>query len=64
MFKELNVGDKVSQVPNGFSVPFEVGTVTSVQADAEGNVSYNVLWDGFDWETISWKNEDLILLEG
>lgn len=60
---EFNVGDRVSQKDNGFGVPFESGTIKAVNVSDDGHISYDVLWDDFDWITINWTEEDFILLE-
>lgn len=60
---EFQIGDRVSQNDNGFGIPFESGTVTGVNVSAEGYVSYDVLWDGFDWQTVNWIAEDLTLIK-
>lgn len=63
MQTEFNVGDRVSQKDSGFGIPFKSGTINGVNVSADGYVSYNVMWDDFDWQTVDWSAEDFILLE-
>lgn len=54
----LEIGDRVGYTPFGEGAKEMVGTVMSVNNDS-GRVTYDVIWDGFDWMTEGWRLDEL-----
>lgn len=55
MLVQLEKGDRVGYIPFGDSAKPMVGTVTKVNIHDDGEVTYDVMWDGFDWQTVDWR---------
>lgn len=64
LHSELHVGDKVAEKPTGFGSNFTQGVITGVDSSETEGITYRILWDGFDWETVGWTSEDLCLPDG
>ena len=57
MLVNLEKGDRVGYTPFGQGAKNMIGTIMEVNREADGSVTYDVMWDGLDWMTEGWRLE-------